>query len=1052
MVTSIVAGMGTAQAAVSAADSASDALAQNALVQQQNQTQNQTQTPTEDGPQTLADAPPNTIFQTLVRDGEEEAVGLNKRGNAGSNLYNPSQDRVTLEAGDVLVSRDGTEYEVQRSQNLPGSAGFVGPATTVYQGEQDTRFTGFADNTLIGVENGGAEGQTLDLNQTIPGDQDTGIYADSEGNRVVVQRPQITTLEIINQNGERIGDGSVEEDEFIIARADVNFLDAERAEWGPLTQDGSSVTAGFISREEALDRFPESADTIRELVPEGKAQSPEPDILDRSVENPNIEPRDTVYMIQDLSEVDDTGQFDLSISAEEDEPFGDFVQVTDDISRSVPIEVVSEDDPSIELADNESIVRGELVEYQITQSTAGENHVVSLSGDDLRTQPSGPTEVGQVTRVFREFEDGGFLNGVLLDDGSVLFENGVAINSDGDVVSQDANTTVEGEAIDEVFTLVEIDSNGLGINQIDTGFLDDTSVEVRLFEGFGNETLAARNYAAEGGENDIEERTLEVVEGGESLSIEQPDGTYVAGSEVDVEGTASPAFDSVSVYAREDGDWQLIGPSLRSINVRSDGTWSEEDVDLSDESPLLSVPDTVRIGVIQSEDADIDNDGEPDDTLTTSDFSSGTSDQRSLRVTNQSLDGTFQTFGGEVAVEDGVINVSGTAVGPDEVIVGFVDSNGNTVVTTETVDDDFDFENEDISLSDADGQLSEGEITGFIISAGRDATIGAAGEGPDTVGEFVDFIDELEGRSLTRQQAIELVQERSVNDDGSDDIAVGAQFRLTDASTTIESVDMADGAAAADAPIAAGSEVTISGETNLQPDDNTIVLEVTSGPSAEEISIPSVDEWGMNGTWSTTFTVPDTVEPGTYEIEADDGESVTTTTIEVVSELGADVSIQDQSVDDQQVTVDSVNLSQGGYVAIREGDAEGRLIGISEFLEPGTAENVTVPLEEELNETTDVVAVAHMGTADTIGDPYEVDGEPVAVDAQLDVPDEETETPTPETETAVTEETETTTELEPAPEETETPGTTPGAGPGFSVVLAILAVLGVALLAIRRLR
>jgi acyl dehydratase len=71
--------------------------------------------------------------------------------------------------------------------------------------------------------------------------------------------------------------------------------------------------------------------------------------------------------------------------------------------------------------------------------------------------------------------------------------------------------------------------------------------------------------------------------------------------------------------------------------------------------------------------------------------------------------------------------------------------------------------------------------------------------------------------------------------------------------------------------------------------------------------------------------------------------------VETPIDAGATVAFSDQTTDGTSVTVDSVNVSDGGFVVIHDdslldGDVTGSVIGVSEYLEPGENENVTVTL------------------------------------------------------------------------------------------------------------
>ena len=91
----------------------------------------------------------------------------------------------------------------------------------------------------------------------------------------------------------------------------------------------------------------------------------------------------------------------------------------------------------------------------------------------------------------------------------------------------------------------------------------------------------------------------------------------------------------------------------------------------------------------------------------------------------------------------------------------------------------------------------------------------------------------------------------------------------------------------------------------------------------------------------------------------------------------ATVAFSDQTTDGTSVTVDSVNMSDGGFVVIHddsllEGEVTGSVIGVSEYLEPGETENVSVTLfdgvpgatfnQTELTENQTLIAMPHRDT------------------------------------------------------------------------------------------
>ncbi|EMA16029.1 DUF7282 domain-containing protein [Haloarcula amylolytica] len=175
----------------------------------------------------------------------------------------------------------------------------------------------------------------------------------------------------------------------------------------------------------------------------------------------------------------------------------------------------------------------------------------------------------------------------------------------------------------------------------------------------------------------------------------------------------------------------------------------------------------------------------------------------------------------------------------------------------------------------------------------------------------------------------------------------------------------------------------------------------------------------------------------------------------------ASVSISDQESDGSEVVVDSAQLSAGGFIAVHAGNASGDVVGNSEYLEAGSHEDITITLDEPMDEDFTAVAMPHL---DTNGNeaydfpgadgPYTANGSAVtdsanvtvgAEEDQTEAPDTETETEAPDTETE--EETDAPATDEPATEESET---TAAEGPGFTAAIALIALVAAALLAVRR--
>jgi flagellar protein FlaJ len=81
-----------------------------------------------------------------------------------------------------------------------------------------------------------------------------------------------------------------------------------------------------------------------------------------------------------------------------------------------------------------------------------------------------------------------------------------------------------------------------------------------------------------------------------------------------------------------------------------------------------------------------------------------------------------------------------------------------------------------------------------------------------------------------------------------------------------------------------------------------------------------------------------------------------------VATINADNATTDGNV---VLNVDSVSLSKGGFIAVYEnpdGNERGELLGRTAYLEPGTHNNIVIPLSADLNATTEAQIVAHRDT------------------------------------------------------------------------------------------
>ncbi|MDV7351184.1 HVO_2072 family ArtA-dependent S-layer glycoprotein [Halorubrum distributum] len=513
----------------------------------------------------------------------------------------------------------------------------------------------------------------------------------------------------------------------------------------------------------------------------------------------------------------------------------------DSVIEEYTIELTTEDELSIDVAED-SVTQGSNVDYTVSGGTDSQFRLVTIDESDFADGVSD----NQSDDIFRNVDD-------VSDTG---------YNSSGEYA----------------WALVEIDGT-TAVGSIETQFLDtgDATVEVYSYK---NEVLSLDSDDLE---DDVD---LEVTEG--ELTLDSPTDEYTIGSEVDVNGTAEAA-DEVRLYALNNNNWELVEVNDQtSIDVDSDDTFEIEDVTLSNGdsggNDILSFEGQYQIGVIDASDAkniEMDN-GE----INTSSWTSNDGTRATISVESGGLTAQFGTIDGQFATGDNTMTVNGTAEGQSNVVVAFVGERGDVDVTEVSVDNDGTFDEEDVSVD-----LSQGAASGHVISLGRDGTVGD-GDLPNASGDTVaidelsSFIEGLEDQSLTGNQVRDRIVSQTTEADATDDLMISTTFRVTEASVSLDSVYPEGAQADGINPVAAGETMVVEGTTNLQPDDNSIVLNVLN-QNDNSVESASVDEWGNDGQFTLTIDTSD-LETGSYTLEADSGDTTDSTDVEIVEERQTD--------------------------------------------------------------------------------------------------------------------------------------------------------------------
>ena len=693
----------------------------------------------------------------------------------------------------------------------------------VYQGERDVdrwrRAGDDADVTGSSLigEGGAAEGQVLDLSASIRRSQPVGRYSDSGLSALVVQ-PRVTFLRVLNRRGVELGaDATVPRDSRLLLRADWNFAEAEDLQVD-LVRDGVRYEREALSTDASSEQLAS--------LPSGFTRAD----LAREVQGSGTTGRPTAAWLLDCSDLE-SGTYTLRVEGVDDLTEGE-------AARTMRVRIGSDASPTIGV-DSRTVSRGEWSRYTVSGAEPGDYHAVSIARSRLRSSSTDPAG------LFR---------------------------SVGDVVAT-------GSTSRSVYAVLEIPESGRAVSAVDTGLLDTGRTPVRLHAARSSRADAVASVDSQ--PDGFRRVTVDVERGGLSTNVGEL--TYTVGSEIDVRGTGEGA-DRVALYVRDGGDWYLLTLDGRATTrVGSDGVWEARRVVLSrggDGGRLLSIPGTYRLAVVDAGELGSD----PPRRISRSEFARLRSVQRNIRTVAPGLAARSITYGGEVADVDDV-TVSGTAAGATEVAVVLVDERGGIRTERVRVDRDTTFE-----ATFAPEDLERGRVTALIATPGRDGRFGSGSartpDGTsitlDSASAFLRYVESQRDRGLTGQQVLARIDGQVLTVAGGDDLAVRETFRLAGPRTTVTDVVPASTPDATGVQaVPPGETMLVRGTTNRNPDDATVVVEVTEGPSAASFPMATVPSWSTDGVWTARLAVPSGATPGTYTFEVDDGENTLTRSVVV---------------------------------------------------------------------------------------------------------------------------------------------------------------------------
>jgi hypothetical protein len=176
-----------------------------------------------------------------------------------------------------------------------------------------------------------------------------------------------------------------------------------------------------------------------------------------------------------------------------------------------------------------------------------------------------------------------------------------------------------------------------------------------------------------------------------------------------------------------------------------------------------------------------------------------------------------------------------------------------------------------------------------------------------------------------------------------------------------------------------GGFVTMHDDSLLDGDALGSVVGVSEylGPGSYEDVVVSLDSELTSDQTLIAMPHRDTDGDETYDFVDTDGSddgpyadadgAITDSGQVTVASALASVTFADQTTDGTSVTVDSVRMDEGGFVTMHDdslldGDALGSVVGVSEYLGPGSYEDVTVDLDSELTSDQTLIAMPHRDT------------------------------------------------------------------------------------------
>ncbi|MFU1780739.1 BGTF surface domain-containing protein [Haloarcula japonica] len=673
--------------------------------------------------------------------------------------------------------------------------------------------------------------------------------------------------------------------------------------------------------------------------------------------------------------------------------------------------VSADDSPYyVTVTDNQTGITAESDQINVSESDDGEASFETSTVQD---------EVGDVTNITVQVdntEDAVINVGSQNDDNYVIQGQLEDDNGDGEVTVQfnsyTAGTSTNGYDLngdgDNADTNVNYDESTLGFDADGNGNVGDSgTIDESAVEAGGNTVLSVP------GDDDIDV-TVEKGSFAGDRNLLSDDSLEAGSYSINVTAGTSPDVTSPDSV----GTLRLNENSVEGVQ-----TWAApSDADITDDD--VDIYDRIGVNLTQSDDV------AAEDVVVHEIEASGVEGAVEYEQEDNSAGSTTKAFLDAVDADGDTSN-------------GVKDAGLTLYVNRTDVGANADADVLQLNSTNVDVVDDSDNNTYFVAVDTTDVTFTNSGK---------DLIDE-EDTSINATFAIK--DSSPVSDDSA---SASALYTTSERNADLNLDD--DGLVTVSA--AAGQEVT--GTTNVAP-GSELEVEMESENDANPFVIRPETNVATDGTYTATADFSDYSAGTNFTVETLDVDGGTQFSDEedgrIVEAGTATVSISEQESTGSEVVVDSAQLSDGGFIAIHAGNASGDVVGNSDYLEAGGHEDVTITLDEPMDEDFTAVAMPHQDTngneaydfPDADG-PYTSNGTAVTdsanvtiVEEQTEAPDTETETEAPDTETETEEQTEETTTMDSGTDEVET---TEQTGPGFTAALALIALVAAALLAVRR--